>query len=265
MGRIHHLNCGSLYPRFPRMQGIVYCLLVETDDGLALVDSGFGLADYAHPSPLMRAFLWLMGSPRDPQETAIRQVQALGYAPQDVRQIVLTHLHLDHAGGLRDFPWASVHVHRREHHVAMHPRGIVERGYDARHWSHRPRWALHQEADGEWFGFDCIRVRAEPEILLIPLPGHTSGHCGVAIRTAGGWLFHCGDAASPYHRVVDPHQGDDRRHVLGFVPGWLTRRLIGPHVPRLRALVRAQGDVELISGHDVYAFRRHRAVEKGGG
>lgn len=89
-----------------------------------------GIQDYAHPSPLMRVFLWLIGSPRDREETAARQIVRLGYTVEDVRHIVLTHLNLDHAGGLRDFPGAQVHLFRREYEAAAHPHSLVERGCD---------------------------------------------------------------------------------------------------------------------------------------
>ena len=239
------------------MESIVYCLLVETDQGLTLVDTGFGRLDYSDPSPLMRFFLGLMGSPRDENETVLRQIQALNYSPGDLRHIVLTHLHLDHAGGLRDFPQAAVHVYRAEYEAANKPRGIIERGCDRRHWSHSPRWIFHETVDSDWFGFGAIRIGAisRPEIYLVPLPGHTRGHCGVAIRTGGGWLFQCGDAASPYHHEVDPHERPADQHHLDFLPGWLPRRMIGPHVPRLRALLRDHGEsVRVISSHDRYAW-----------
>ena len=100
--RIHHLNCGSLKPYWPRLEAIVYCLLVETNQGLLLVDTGFGLQDYSHPTPTMRLFTRLLRVPCDERETAVRQVVRLGYDAEDVRHIVMTHLHLDHAGGLRD-------------------------------------------------------------------------------------------------------------------------------------------------------------------
>ncbi len=96
-----------------RGHGVIHCLLVDTGDGLALVDTGWGLRDCTDPSPAVRQFADLVGSSRDVTETAVRQVARLGYDPADVRHIFLTHLHLDHAGGLPDLPQATVHACRR--------------------------------------------------------------------------------------------------------------------------------------------------------
>ncbi len=263
---IHHLNCGSLNARFPRAQAIVYCLLVETDAGLVLVDSGFGLQDYSQPTRLMRGFLYLMGVPCKEEETAAYQIQDLGYAVEDVRHIVLTHLHLDHAGGLRDFPHAEVHVLRAEYEAAMNPKSLIERAYDSAHWVHRPKWVLHERSDAKWYGFESLPLieGLSPEIRMVPLPGHTRGHCGVAIGTANGWLFQCGDAASPLHRESDPHERDESHHKAGLLPTWFVHRVIGPHVPRLRDLVRQHSDeVELISAHDIYSFAEYDAGGSG--
>lgn len=258
---VHHLNCGSMTPHFPRMQVIVYCLLVETDEGLLLVDTGFGTDDCTHPVGLMRFFAAYVGATLKIEETAVRQVQRLGFKPEDVEHIVLTHLHLDHAGGLADFPAAQVHVLRTEFEGATHPTGLVERFYLPAHWSHGPRWVLHEQCTEEWFGFDAMRLLPglSPDILLVPLPGHTRGHCGVAIATQSGWLFHCGDAASPFHSETDPHYLASSQHPLNFLPARFVRGVIGPHVPRLRQLLREHGDaVELISSHDIYSLNRNQ-------
>ena len=77
--KIHHLNCGTLKPVYPDVEAIVYCLLVETDQGLVLVDTGFGSQDFRKPSSKMRFFLKWMGVPRDPEECAINQVKQLGF------------------------------------------------------------------------------------------------------------------------------------------------------------------------------------------
>jgi glyoxylase-like metal-dependent hydrolase (beta-lactamase superfamily II) len=263
--RIHHLNCGSLHPKLVRVDSITYCLLIETAAGLALVDTGFGTADYRDPSPMMKLFMLWMGVPRRMEETAVCQVQALGYSAGDVRDIALTHLHLDHAGGLRDFPDAQVHVYRTEYEAREHPVGLMERFYDARHWAHGPHWVVYDEPDGNWYGFESLRVKTELplDVRLIPLPGHTRGHCGVAVATDDGWLLQCGDAASCQHPATDIHALEHGRDIWALVPARLTRRLAGPHVPRLRALLSQHRDeIEAISGHDVYSFRRHQRAAR---
>lgn len=89
-----------------------HCLLVETDSaGLVLVETGMGLGDVRDPDGTLGADWVAMAQPLlDEDETAIRQVARLGYAPADVRHIILTHLDVDHCGGLPDFPRAEVHV-----------------------------------------------------------------------------------------------------------------------------------------------------------
>jgi glyoxylase-like metal-dependent hydrolase (beta-lactamase superfamily II) len=238
------------------VENVTHCLLIETAAGLVLVDTGLGLGDYASPTPLVRAFTAFNRVPCDPQETAIRQIAALGFAPEDVRHIVLTHLHVDHAGGLPDFPWASVHVHAAEYRAAMHPRrlSLKERFYIAAHWAHGPRWVIHYCAGDRWFGLDCAPVlEASPvEVLLVPLPGHSRGHCGVAVGREGRWLFHCGGA---YLRdsQVDP---DAPRSPFPWWAEPLERWLHPPACHAwLREFRREHGDeVRLFCSHDRATF-----------
>ena len=81
-----------------------------------------GTADLAQPRRRLGALWLLYARPLiDPRQTALAQVRRLGFAAADVRHIVLTHLDLDHAGGLSDFPTARVHVLDVEHAAAMRP------------------------------------------------------------------------------------------------------------------------------------------------
>lgn len=175
---------------------VAHCLLLETNEGLVLVDTGLGLRDIAQPRSLGGLFTGLLRPVLDPSETAVEQVRARGWRPEDVRHIVLTHLDLDHAGGLADFPHAQVHVFHREHDAAMAPTWRETSRYLSAQWAHGPQWVRH-EPDGErWHGFE--RVRAVPglgdDVLMIPLHGHTRGHCAIAVRADEGWLVHAGDA-----------------------------------------------------------------------
>ncbi|MFC9788805.1 MBL fold metallo-hydrolase [Rhodococcus sp. NPDC127528] len=174
---------------------VAHCLLVEGPDGLVLVDTGFGTADVADPAGrLGRTFALATGARMSAADTAIAQVRALGLDPRDVRDIVLTHLDADHAGGISDFPWARVHVHRDELATARGRHGRLGRTrYSVRQWQHDPQWVEHAAGGDDWFGFESVQAVGE-DVLLVPLRGHTAGHCGVAVRRpSGGWFLHAGD------------------------------------------------------------------------
>src|SRR4051794_19069444 len=125
---VHHLNCATMCPIAGFLLGaeglrgrmVAHCLLVETErDGLVLIDTGFGTRDIEGRTGLSRSFRVLTAPVLSHRETALAQVKGLGFSPSDVKHIVVTHLDLDHAGGLCDFPRAKVHVHAREHGAAM--------------------------------------------------------------------------------------------------------------------------------------------------
>ena len=230
------LDCAPMSPWFPRWHIGGTCLLVETDKGPVLVDTGLGLHDYFAPSLKVRFFRLDFGSHQDPDSAAVRQVTRLGFAPEDVKHIVMTHLHFDHAGGLPDFPHAQVHVHRTEYEAMNHPRTWIEFAYDRNDFSHRPSWVLYDRPDTAWLGFDAIRLPFVPEMYLVPLFGHTRGHCGVAVRDGGGWLFNCADAL-PTNAQFD------------LTPTWLNRLVIGNHVPHLKAWSAGHPEIRLLAGH----------------
>ncbi|MDP2317373.1 MAG: MBL fold metallo-hydrolase [Pseudomonadota bacterium] len=264
MLRVHHLDCATLCTLAPRLvvgpdhPGMVcHALLVETDAGLVLVDAGLGTHDVRAPiERLGRGFNWVVRPRLDEAQTAVRQVERLGYTAADVRHIVLTHLDLDHAGGMSDFPNAKVHVTLQEHEAAMLASTFKEqRRYRGAQWAHWPDFELYRTRGTQWFGFDAVdQLRGlPPEILLVPLFGHTRGHAGVAVHTTDGWQLHAGDAY--FHRATV--EG-------GRVPLALriSERIFDMDVTarmanqvRLGALARS-GDARVFCAHDPVEFAR---------
>jgi glyoxylase-like metal-dependent hydrolase (beta-lactamase superfamily II) len=245
---------------------VCHCLLVETDSGLVLVDTGLGTDDVTNPDgSLPRPFQLLTHPVYDIEETAVRQVVRLGYQPADVRHVVLTHLDLDHAGGLRDFPHATVHVYGEEHRNAMARVNSRDRArFRTAQWSHGPNWQTYETAGESWFGFDAVRelVGLSSDILLVPLGGHTLGHAGVAVRTGDRWLLHCGDA---YFSHGETRAAEDcpagLRLFQRIVDTDRVTRL--SNQDRLRTLVADHGDeIETISAHDPVELRRYEPLPR---
>src|SRR5258708_16946909 len=173
-----------------RARMVCPCLLIETNDGLALVDTGIGLDDIAQPGRLGRRWLRQTAPRLDPAETAVQKVKSSGYSPGDVRHLLLTHLDRDHAGGIPDFPKAQVHVHRREHEMAVLHKIAAPKGrYIAEQWQHGPDWKFYDQGGEDWFGFRGVRALGdrEPEILMIPLPGPPPRHSRTPLPGKGKW------------------------------------------------------------------------------
>lgn len=203
--KFHHFNAGTMCLDAAMFAdsatiasvGPFVCnvLLLETTDGLTLVDTGLGTGDIADPKRLGAQFLDFANPSLDPQETAIAHVRRLGFDPKDVRHILMTHLDRDHGGGIADFPHAKIHVHLDEHDIAARQSQRGNGRYISQQWGRTPHWKFYGDAGEDWFGFKGVRAFGDhdPDVLIIPLPGHSAGHCGVAVRTSETWLLHAGD------------------------------------------------------------------------
>lgn len=267
---IHHLNCGcmcpiggALFDGFSRgltARLVCHCLLIETNQGLVLIDTGFGLRDVQSPySRLSPFFIHFNDIQFDRKYTAIDQLERLGFSARDVCHIVLTHLDFDHAGGLEDFPEATVHVMQSEIDAAQERRGfIASQRYRPDQWDEVKRWKFYSAGGEPWFGFEAVRdlEGLPPEILLIPLAGHTRGHAGIAIKTSEGWLLNAGDAYFYRHEM----DSDQRRCTPGMrfyqTMMEVDREARLYNQERLRALSRDRSNgVRLFCSHDAIEFK----------
>lgn len=273
---VHHMNCGTGCPyggalfdgRSGGIKGklVCHCLVVQTSSGLVLIDTGYGMKDVRHPDGrITKPMMAMLNVQLRERETALRQLEVMGHSASDVRHIVLTHLDFDHAGGLDDFPNATVHVMDAEFEAATGPRDdfLPRNRYRPMQFDAIRDWKRYKPDRGEpWFGFDAVRQLdgLPPEILLIPLPGHTSGHAGVAIDTHDGWLLHAGDAYF--------YRGEVRSPSRECTPGLrayqtmmeVDRDLRLANQERIRVLsVDHRDEVRVICAHDVVEYEQAAA------
>ena len=253
---VHHLNGALMNPPF--LSGLVaHVLLVEHQRGLVLVDTGFGRADHADPSRLGAARLMLRAE-RSDSATVAGALEALGHSTDDVTDIVLTHLDLDHVGGLADFPGARVHTTATEHAAALpKPSTRDSARYRLAQFSHGPQWQIH-EGPGDAWRDDLTGIEVLPGITMLPMPGHTRGHAAVAVESDHGLLVHAGDAVFDASVYTDKSPSGESLKPIKLlrtfeqVMAMDRKRIAGNHAA-LRKLNEREG-VTVFPAHDARMF-----------
>lgn len=176
------INGGSGVSAIP-----VPTFLVQHDKDLVLIDTGLdplaagGLEDDVY------GFVHDVAVARYPQENSVvQQLRRIGKRPSEVTDIVLTHAHFDHTGGLYAFRNARIHLQRPEWEFVqehLHDDDDVHRFTDFRRVD-ESQVVVH-EGDTDLFGDGSIRI--------VALPGHTPGNIGVIVALPDRRIFFTGD------------------------------------------------------------------------
>jgi N-acyl homoserine lactone hydrolase len=171
--------------------------LIEHPEGLIVVDTG-ETARTAEPGYFTRWQPYFRLGLREwvqPEEEIGPQLRRLGFAPADVRWVVLTHFHTDHAGGLGHFPDNEIVTSRGAFQEA---RGLAgkARGFLPQHWPPGFAPTLVDFASRAFGPFPASTSLTQAgDVHLLPTPGHTGGHLSVAVEDDDTLVFLAGDAS----------------------------------------------------------------------
>ena len=258
--KVHHLNCGTMH--MPTAPLVCHVLLLATDSGLVLIDSGFGTHDCDAPARRVGPARYVSRPAFLHNETAIRQIERLGFDPTDVRDIVITHFDHDHIGGIADFPHANVHLTAAEAFGAIHSPSRRERiRYNRSQWEHRPTLVEHSPDGERWRGFAAAKELTDiaEGIVLIALPGHTRGHACVAVDAGERWILHAGDAFYHYGTLDNVSPVPRALRTMESLIAFDRKQMRANHARLAELYARAEPDLFIVCAHDPELYRRAAA------
>lgn len=204
----HRLDGGGFFGLVPRVlwqevvtpdeqnliPGAIRCLLVESEAGLVLVDTGHG----DKYSARRRSQLHLT----EGRDRLVADLATVGFGPEDVSLVILTHLHNDHVGGatrwedasgtedrvVPTFPLARHLVQVTEMADAAFPNERTRATYLDANWRELQERGLLEPVRGDQHPAPGIRTQVAP--------GHTAGLQIVWVEDGGESLLFLGDACS---------------------------------------------------------------------
>lgn len=133
------------------------------------------------------------------RQSPVAALAPLGITPEDITQIIVTHLHYDHAGGLHLFPDATLHMQSAEMAYATGPcmcHDTLRMPFTARHVCE----AITRLYAGRVRFYDGDGEVAEG-VSVHCIGGHSRGLQAVRVRTQAGWLVLASDAAHFYENL----------------------------------------------------------------
>lgn len=205
----------------------VYCFAIEHDDGVILVDTGS--ATHLTSLPKWHPYhQFAVQFDISPEREVGPVLRARGISPEAVSTVVLTHMHMDHEGGIAHFPHARFLASPREIEISSGLMGRL-RGYLP---ERRPGWFRPEplpQGNLRIGDFEnAVALTNAGDVLVVPTPGHTAGHVSVLVRDNNIWVMLAGDASylqsTMLAELVDGVTSDEEtsRHTLRKI-----RRLAG--------------------------------------
>jgi N-acyl homoserine lactone hydrolase len=181
----------------------IWVWVIEHPDGLMIIDTGEiteigNQREYlAAESRFMRYFFRHSAKFRvDKSDEINRQLASINLKTEDVKLVVLTHLHLDHTDGLKFFPGTEIMVGEYEY---KHPNGNMPTTYPL--WF-KPNPVIYKKNRVDIFG-EAFPISSTEDLLYIPTPGHTAGHSSVIFKTDDFDIIFAGDSSYNQEQVLE--------------------------------------------------------------
>lgn len=202
----------------------IYAWLIEHPEGLILIDTGES-ANATSPDyfPSWHPFLKNAIFHVEPEQEVGLQLRTIGIHPNDVRWVILTHLHTDHAGGLYHFRRSEILVVRRAFELASGLAGQV-RGFLPQHW---PSWFNPKLIDLTPYPFGVFpksfKLTDTGDVVIVLTSGHTDSHISVVLQDTDFSYFFAGDASYSEQLMLDQKidgialNGQEAKKTLGRI------------------------------------------------
>jgi N-acyl homoserine lactone hydrolase len=179
-----------------------YAWVIDHSEGVIVVDTGQGAHLLESGKSLHPYVRWEVAFRIDREQEIGPRLRALGLGPRDVKRVVLTHLHMDHDGGLAHFPNSEILVAPGELQTAS---GFVGRmrGYLPHRW---PSWfdpkplTLAAEPSGPFAM--SRRLTDAGDVVAVATPGHTADHISIIVQDSEITYFLAGDTSYDEERML---------------------------------------------------------------
>jgi N-acyl homoserine lactone hydrolase len=234
--------------------------IIEHEQGLVLFDTGQDRASVTDTSYFPRGVIgWLYGRLAkfeiNPDETLTASLRRLGYDIADVKMAILSHLHQDHIGGLRELKHAEILVSQAEwrslqkHDAVL--QGLMRNHIDLSNlnWHYVD---FESQADQLVDGFaSSVDLFGDGSLVLLPTPGHTPGSMSLLVRREGkAPLLMVGDLTYDVELMEQ-----------GLVPGVGKKQGLQQATKAVNELRDTHPDLVVLPAHDPGAVDRLNVVE----